>query len=85
MNLLKMLWYLVLTIIYQYILKNVEIVFFIILGKLANGDIKDSVGESEKSLVSITKSKTKVYLSLHNNVNNSYWHVNKTDLHVSRS
>ena len=80
-----MLWYLVLIIIYQYILKNVEIVFFIILGKLATGYIKDSVGEPEKSLVSITKSKTKVYLSLHNNVNNSYWHVNKTDLHVSRS
>lgn len=59
--------------------------FFIILGKLATGDIKDSVGESEKSLVSITKSKTKVYLSLHNNVNNSYWHANKTDFHVSRS
>ena len=74
-----------LTIVYQYIPKNVEIVFFIILGELATGDIKDSVGEPEKSLVSITNSKTKVYLSLHNNVNNSYWHVNKTDLHVSRS
>ena len=54
---------------------------FLVLGERSADDINDSAGKAEeKNSINFTKANTKLYLSLHWNGNESYLHVNKTDV-----